>query len=83
MNLRIKLTHEVPPQHKIELSGSHAPTRKEKILFQKHGPIRKGPYTPIEDKIIKKNWEMFCKVCFKYTKGNIIILLYYCINVLS
>jgi len=60
--LHIKLIHKVPSQHKIELSGSHAPTKKEKILFQKYGPIRKGLYTPIEDKIIKNNWKMFCKV---------------------
>jgi len=60
--LRIKLIHKVPSQHKIELSGSHAPTKKEKILFQKYGPIRKGLYTPIEDKIIRNNWKMFCEV---------------------
>lgn len=62
MELSIKLTHKVPPQHKIELSGSHAPTRKDRILFEKHGPIRKGSYTPAEDKVIKNNWEMFCEV---------------------
>lgn len=66
MELHIKLIHEVPSQHKIEHSICHAPTRKEKILFQKHGPIRKGLYTPIEDKIIRENWEMFCEVYFKY-----------------
>ncbi|XP_071570194.1 uncharacterized protein [Temnothorax nylanderi] len=62
MELHIKLTHTVSPQHKIELSGSHAPTRTQKILFQEHGPIRKGPYTPTEDTIIRKNWEMFCEL---------------------
>ncbi|XP_011870152.1 PREDICTED: uncharacterized protein LOC105563292 [Vollenhovia emeryi] len=62
MDLRVKLIHKVPPQHKIELSGSHAPTRIEKILFLKHGPIRKGLYTPTEDENIRKNWEMFCKL---------------------
>ncbi|XP_036148519.1 uncharacterized protein LOC105837813 [Monomorium pharaonis] len=60
--LHIKLIHKVPPQHEIELSGSHAPTKKEKILFQQYGPIRKGLYTPIEDKIIKKNWNKFCEL---------------------
>ncbi|XP_011068868.1 PREDICTED: uncharacterized protein LOC105154826 isoform X1 [Acromyrmex echinatior] len=62
LELHIKLIHKVPPQHKIELSGSHAPTKEEKILFQKHGPIRKGSYRPIEDKIIRKNWNTFCEL---------------------
>lgn len=60
--LSIKFMHKVPPQHKIELTGSHAPTRKEKKLFEKYGPLRKGLYSPIEDKIIRKNWETFCQV---------------------
>lgn len=60
--LCIKLIHKVPPQHKIELTGSHAPTRLQKKLFEKYGPIRKGLYSPMEDKIIKKNWETFCQV---------------------
>ncbi|KAL6265540.1 hypothetical protein P5V15_002335 [Pogonomyrmex californicus] len=60
--LYIKLIHKVPRQHKIELSGSHAPSRKEKILFQKYGPIRNGTYTPAEDKIIMENWKTFCRL---------------------
>lgn len=60
--LCIKLIHKVPPQHKIERTGSNAPTNREKMLFQKHGPIRKGSYTPVEDKIIRKNWKKFCKL---------------------
>ncbi|XP_012222593.1 transcription termination factor 1-like isoform X2 [Linepithema humile] len=58
--LHIKLIHKVPPQHKIELTGAHAPTKEEKRLFQKHGPLRRGPYSPAEDKIIRKNWNTFC-----------------------
>ncbi|CAL1674936.1 unnamed protein product [Lasius platythorax] len=61
-SLCIKLMHKVPPQHKIELTGSHAPTRLEKKLFEKYGPLRKGLYTPVEDKIITKNWETFCQL---------------------
>ncbi|GAB1869496.1 hypothetical protein CAJAP_10575 [Camponotus japonicus] len=60
--LSIKLTHKVPPQHKIELTGSHAPTKKQKNLFERHGPLRKGLYSPMEDKIIRKNWETFCQL---------------------
>ncbi|XP_050444734.1 uncharacterized protein LOC126848145 [Cataglyphis hispanica] len=60
--LSIKLIHKVPPQHKIELTGSHAPTRRQKKVFEKYGPIRKGLYSPMEDKIIKKNWETFCQL---------------------
>lgn len=60
--LSIKLTHKVPPQHKLELTGSHAPTKKQKKLFERHGPLRKGLYSPMEDKIIRKNWETFCQV---------------------
>lgn len=69
MKLSINLTHKVPRQHKIELSGAHAPTWKKKILFKRYGPIRRGLYTPAEDKIIKNNWEMFCEVYFKYIIG--------------
>lgn len=82
--------HKVPPQHKIELTGSHAPTRLEKKLFEKYGPLRKGLYTPVEDKIITKNWETFCQVysyllyfrCLSHTHTytcivcNIILSLY-------
>ena len=53
--LCITLIHKVPPQHKIELTGSREPTRQEKKLFQRHGPLRYGSYTPLEDKIIMKN----------------------------
>ncbi|XP_072755586.1 uncharacterized protein [Anoplolepis gracilipes] len=60
--LHIKLIHKVPPQHKVERTGSHAPTRQEKKLFEKYGPLRKGLYSPKEDKIIKKNWETFCQL---------------------
>ncbi|XP_029662188.1 uncharacterized protein LOC115234922 isoform X1 [Formica exsecta] len=60
--LYIKLIHKVPPQHKIELTGSHAPTRPQKKLFGKYGPLRKGLYSPKEDTIIKKNWETFCQL---------------------
>lgn len=65
--LHIKLIHKVPLQHKIELTGSRAPTRKEKRLFQRYGPIRKGLYTPAENKVIRTNWETFCKVRFNFT----------------
>jgi len=52
----------VPPQHKIEVTGFHAPTKKDKILFEKYQSIQNGLYTREEDEIIKKNWKMFCKV---------------------
>ncbi|XP_029177188.1 uncharacterized protein LOC114945240 isoform X2 [Nylanderia fulva] len=61
-SLCIKLIHKVPPQHKIENTGSHAPTRQEKKLFERYGPLRKGLYTPAEDKVITKNWETFCQL---------------------
>lgn len=63
--LHIKLTHKVPVQHKIERSGAHPPTKEEKRLFQRHGPLRQGLYSSAEDKIIKNNWNTFCQVCFK------------------
>ncbi|KAL0134494.1 hypothetical protein PUN28_001351 [Cardiocondyla obscurior] len=62
LRLHINLIHKVPPQHKIELSGSHPPNKQEKILFFKYRPIRKGAYTPKEDTIIKENWKMFCEL---------------------
>ncbi|XP_076749253.1 uncharacterized protein LOC143422472 [Xylocopa sonorina] len=62
-NLCVELIHEVPPQHKIESSaGSKTLTQKQKKQFLQHGPLKKGQYTPNEDKIIKNNWESFCKV---------------------
>jgi len=60
--LCIKLVHEIPPQHKLELTGAHVPTKEVKKLFQTYGPLRKGPYMLTEDKTITKNWEMFCEV---------------------
>lgn len=63
-SLCIKLVHKVPPQHKVETTGAHTATNEEKSLFQKYGPLRKGPYSPTEDKIITQNWNMFCKVYF-------------------
>ncbi|XP_076231545.1 uncharacterized protein LOC143177499 [Calliopsis andreniformis] len=62
-NLEVQLTHKVPPQHKIERSaGSRSLTELERKLFLKYGPIRKGVFSPNEDKIIKNNWETFCKI---------------------
>ncbi|EFN77359.1 hypothetical protein EAI_14490 [Harpegnathos saltator] len=61
-SLYIELVHKVPPQHKIEVTGAHPTTREEKKLFQKYGPLRKGPYTSEEDATITQNWNMFCKL---------------------
>lgn len=60
--LCIKLVHRVPLQHRIELTGSQVPSQKDKKLFVKHGPLRKGPFSPMEDAIITRNWETFCEV---------------------
>lgn len=65
-SLHIELVHKVPPQHKIEITGAHTTTEREKRLFEKYGPLRKGPYSPVEDKVITQNWDMFCKVYFGY-----------------
>ncbi|XP_032673210.1 uncharacterized protein LOC116845053 isoform X2 [Odontomachus brunneus] len=61
-SLCIKHVHKVPPQHKVEATGAHNATTEEKSLFQKYGPLRKGPYSPTEDTIIAKNWNTFCKL---------------------
>lgn len=61
-SIHIKHIHKVPPQHNIEGTGASSITIEGKNLFKKYGPLRKGPYSPIEDKTISKNWETFCKV---------------------
>jgi len=65
------MIHKVPKQHEIERSGARAPTKRQKILFEKHVLIQKGLYTFEEDKIIRNNWEMFCKVRISYLYQNI------------
>ncbi|RLU23446.1 hypothetical protein DMN91_003650 [Ooceraea biroi] len=77
--LRIKLIHKVPRQHQLELTGAHAPPRPIRNLFQKYGPLRKGPYSPAEDKIIKKNWEMFCEL-HEWDPKNVKLFFYWRYN---
>ncbi|XP_017875962.1 transcription termination factor 1-like [Ceratina calcarata] len=61
-NIKIKLMHEVPPQHKVEhTAGTKSLTKSQKKLFLRHGPMKTGQYTPKEDKIIIKNWHTFCE----------------------
>ena len=62
-NLRVKLFHDVPPQHKIEKNaGSHAPTPAEKRRFRKFAPLKQGTYSSDEDQLIVRNWHKFCEV---------------------
>ncbi|OAD53681.1 hypothetical protein WN48_09588, partial [Eufriesea mexicana] len=62
-NLKVKLMHKVPMQHRIEhTAGSRTLTRKENKLFLNYGPMKSGTFTPNEDKIIRNNWEAFCEV---------------------
>ncbi|XP_026830404.1 uncharacterized protein LOC105283527 [Ooceraea biroi] len=77
--LHITLIHEVPRQHQLELTGAHAPSRQIRNLFQEYGPLRKGPYSPAEDKIIKKNWEMFCEL-HKWDPKNVELFFYWRYN---
>ncbi|XP_043487979.1 uncharacterized protein LOC122514908 [Polistes fuscatus] len=61
--LKIKLIHEVPPQHKIGgYTGCRGLNDDEKRIFEKYGPLRKGSFSLEEDKIIKRNWKKFCEV---------------------
>lgn len=75
-SLRIELVHKVPPQHKVEATGAHATTNEEKNLFRKYGPLRKGLYSPTEDKIITQNWNSFCKVFFYYITIQVVLLIW-------
>lgn len=62
-NMSINLIHKVPPQHEIEnCAASHVPTYSQTKLFKTYGPLRKGAFSQQEDEIIKKNWELFCKL---------------------
>ncbi|XP_060815069.1 uncharacterized protein LOC132906691 [Bombus pascuorum] len=61
-DLKVRLTHDVPMQHKIEhTAGSKTLTKIEKRRFLKYGPLKSGVFTPSEDKIIMDNWKAFCK----------------------
>lgn len=65
--LTIQLQHQVPPQHMIENSAGARNLDQEQISwFEKYGPLKKGSYTREEDKIIKKNWNMFCTVSLDF-----------------
>ncbi|XP_072743756.1 uncharacterized protein [Anoplolepis gracilipes] len=62
-NLHVQLRHKVPPQHEIETrAGSRMPTREQIKKFEKIVPIRRGLYSLEEDKVINRNWRMFCKI---------------------
>lgn len=62
-NLKVKLIHAVPKQHKIEQrAASRGISKSERQQFLKHGPIKKGVFTPKEDDTILKNWKKFCEV---------------------
>ncbi|KOX80321.1 hypothetical protein WN51_08100 [Melipona quadrifasciata] len=62
-NLKVKLIHEVPIQHKIEhTTGSKILTKKEKEQFLKYVSLKSGVFTSSEDKIIMDNWKKFCEV---------------------
>ncbi|XP_015183230.1 PREDICTED: uncharacterized protein LOC107069979 [Polistes dominula] len=61
--LNVRLIHEVPRQHTIEVrSGTHAPTRKELEIFKSIIGLKKGCFDPHEDKKIVHNWKKFCKL---------------------
>lgn len=61
-NLQIKLLHDVPPQHKVELSAGTQLTLKEKNQFKKIANLKMGFFNVDEDKRIASNWAKFCKV---------------------
>ncbi|XP_012285164.1 uncharacterized protein LOC105702278 [Orussus abietinus] len=62
-SLRVRLRHDPLPQHCIEgKAGSHVLTQEEKEQFEKYAPIKRGTFTPMEDKVIVKNWKAFCKL---------------------
>lgn len=67
--LIVKLIHKVPEQHLLEsFAGSHAPSPETIRRFRKFVELKKGTYTPEEDRIINKNWKEFCKVSSKFRK---------------
>nr|XP_012146275.1 PREDICTED: uncharacterized protein LOC100883596 isoform X2 [Megachile rotundata] len=62
-NLKVQLIHVVPNQHKIEQrAASRGISKTERLQFLKYGPIKKGVFTPNEDKVILHNWKKFCEV---------------------
>ncbi|XP_053979795.1 uncharacterized protein LOC128876959 [Hylaeus volcanicus] len=62
-NLTIQLKNPVLPQHEIESrAGSRPPTHEEIEKFEKFASLKKGCYSPLEDKIISDNWKSFCKL---------------------
>ncbi|XP_078035081.1 uncharacterized protein LOC144469057 isoform X2 [Augochlora pura] len=62
-NLKVQLTHDVPPQHKVQCApGARSLTTAERNLFLQYASLRKGVFLPCEDEIIKNNWKTFCQV---------------------
>ncbi|XP_014616741.1 PREDICTED: uncharacterized protein LOC106793950 [Polistes canadensis] len=61
--LKVKLIHEVPLQHKIEVrSGTHSPSREELERFKAITGLKKGCFSSQEDDTIVHNWKQFCKL---------------------
>ena len=60
---QIQLRNPVLPQHEIESrAGSRPPTHDEVERFEEFAPIKRGSFSPSEDKIINDNWKAFCKL---------------------
>jgi hypothetical protein len=65
----IEVQHVVPPQHVIEsTAGTRALHYNEIKKVQKYVSLRTGTFSKEENKLIRRNWNNFCKVNinFKY-----------------
>ncbi|XP_031780803.1 uncharacterized protein LOC100680494 [Nasonia vitripennis] len=61
--MKVKLQHQVPPQHKIENNAGSRPMSEEQSKeFETYGPLKRGSFTKSEDEIIRKNWQDFCEI---------------------
>lgn len=87
-NLKINISWDIPISHTIETRISSCPTKEQKKLFKDLNiKIIDGPFTMVEDKIIKKNFKEFCLVSL-YGQFMIIVInimqysyQYYVVNI--
>lgn len=70
-HLTVKIPFEVPPLHRIETYITGNPKEHQWAEIRNlNVKIKTGPYSMVEDEIMKKNWKKFCKVSKFLLKDN-------------
>lgn len=64
--MTVNVGYTVLRQHKVEsTAGTRTMNEREREDFETITgcPIKRGKFDSSEDKILKKNWKLFCQVC--------------------